>query len=581
MTSKISIGTLVPEERKTLPLTLSISLLDKLLGLSQMQDLYEQNQMQGLSKEAFADKLLQILGISIAEESEFLAKIPKQGPLVIASNHPFGGLEGVILARLIGKVRPDLKVLANFALQIFSELSDYFIFTNPLSEKDPRNGPSLRQSMAHVKNGGALLLFPAGRVSYYRKELARIAEHDWNRIVAKLIRSSNANYLPVFVEGENSRKFYWAGRVHERLRMLFLGRELLNKQNRTICISANSAVEKKAIDKEQDLREMAACARALSYAVSSSWGSPWPVLQSHKMQPLLTPVDKALLTSEINALPNTQKLLSYKKFDVYYGMQQQMPNVVTEIARLRELVFREHDEGSGEPIDTDHFDASYTQLFIFDREKQCIIGAYRMGRSDVLTQNGGIDNMYLSQMFNFTRDFYNQTEPCLEMGRSFIIPEAQRSFHGLYLLWRGIAAFASKYPQYRRLYGTVSLSKLYDKRSIAIIKSALVKPIQTVSAKKDFDLSLHPELADFDVKHSVSKYLSTFVKAIENDSKDIPILLKHYMKIGAEFYALGMDDNFADTPGLLLCVDLLKMPEKQAKLYFGGDWEHFKQYHTD
>lgn len=580
MASQISLGTLIPPEKQSLFLKLGVKLLDKLMGLSRMQRLYEQHQMQNLSKEAFADKLLHVLNVIVEGEQEMLDKIPATGPVVIASNHPFGGLEGVILARAIAKKRPDLKVLANVGLQIFSELEDYFIFTNPLSERDPRNGPSLRTCMAQVKNGGALMLFPSGRVSYYRKEHKRIGEHEWNRIVAKLIDRGDANYVPVFVEGFNSNKFYRIGRIYYRLRMFMLGRELLNKTNQTIKLCAGNNVPAKHIRTAGDGNAQAALCRALSYGVAQHWQSAWPTIESSKFEPLAEQVSGDLILKEIAALPQEQHLVAYKDYDVYYGFQHQCPNIVTEIARLRELVFREHDEGSGQPIDTDKFDATYTQLFIANRTKGQIIGAYRMGQTDKLLENGGIENLYLSQMFDFQPSFISQTEPCLEMGRSFLVPEYQKSFYGLYLLWRGIGAFACKFPQYRRLYGTVSISKLYDKRSIAVMEKAMVKTRPDVKPKTPYNLPLHPELTDFDKQHDIKNNVTAFLKALEQDGKDVPVLLKHYMRLGAEFYCLGMDSSFADTPGLLLCVDLLNIPDKLAKQYLAEGLEGFRSYHA-
>lgn len=579
MTPQISIGTLIPEQTHKRHIRIAIRLFDRVMGLSRMQKLYEQNNMQGLSKEAFADKLLEILDVKIQGEGEILSKIPKTGPLVIASNHPFGGLEGVVLARLIGKVRPDLKVLANFSLQIFAELSDYFIFTNPLSERDPKNAPSLRHSLEHVQQGGALLLFPAGKVSYFHPQKQRISEHPWNRLVGKLVQKTDAALLPLFVEGSNSKRFYQVERTIYKLRMLLLGRELLNKQHQTIPLSAGYAINATDFSGGINAKEQSALSRCLSYAVSETWRQAWPTTNVNTFKPLAQEPAAEMIHTEIANLPAEQHLVSYKQYDVYYGYQAQLPNVVAEIARLREWVFREHNEGSGEPRDTDKFDATYTQLFIVQRETGRIIGAYRMGQTDNLLANGGKAQFYLSQMFDFKPTFYNQTEPCLEMGRSFLIPEYQRSFHGLYLLWRGIGAFVCKFPQYRRLYGTVSISKLYDKRSVAIMEKALVTPLDSVSPKTPYDVPLHPEIADFAQQYDLHQHLKVFLKTLEADGKDIPILLKHYMKLGAEFYALGLDGNFAGTPGLLLCVDLLKMPEKLSKLYLADGLAQYKAYH--
>lgn len=548
-----------------------ISLLDKLLGIHKMNSLYQAHKMQGLGKEAFADKLIEALDITVSGEKELLEKIPQTGPIVIASNHPFGGIEGVILARAISKVRPDLKVLANQGLKIFEELQPYFIFTNPLSEKDPRNGPSLRQCMRHVKMGNALLMFPAGRVSYYQADKKRISEHSWNRIITRLCKIDEARYLPVFVSGQNSRWFYRLGRVYYRLRMLMLARELLNKKGTHVHLDCGFPVAGSKI-KDPELN------RALSYAQSQSWQSKWPADLIVEQQELAPQTNPDLIKEELKNLPVGQKLLNHKQYEIYYGWQSQLTHTVTEIARLRELVFRQHNEGSGSPIDTDNFDATYTHLFVYDTAAAEVVGAYRMGQTDKLLKEGGLNSLYLNKMFEFEGEFVNQKQPCLELGRSFLIPRLQRSHIGLFLLWRGIGAFVSKYPKYRSLYGTVSISKLYDTRSVKLIESAYVTPTDSVTPRHLFTKKLHPEITDYAEKFDLIDAIPAFLQSLEADGKGIPILQKQYLKMGATFHCVGIDKSFNHTPGLLLSVNLPNAPEKLLKLYLGSNYKDYVDY---
>ena len=575
MSIAISLANLLPDNKKSLLNITLVKALDALLGIRQMNRLYQQHQMAGLPKEQFAQRLLDVMNISIDGIAQLQQRIPKSGPLVIASNHPFGGIEGVILSLVIGQVRPDLKVLANQGLKLFPELSDYFIFTNPLSEKNPKNGPSLRTSKRHLQSGGALLIFPAGRVSYYQSEKQRISEHQWNRIVAHLTTKTGANYLSVFVSGSNSLLFYRLGRIYYRLRLLMLARELLNKRDSRIKIDCGFAVPAGRFSAQRTSEEQAQVCRALSYAQDPAWRWQWPEDPVSELKPLAAPINRNILKTELASLPYDQCLLEHKDYQVFYGYQHQLPATVREIARLRELVFREHNEGSGEPLDTDNFDATYTQLFVVNRKTEKIIGAYRMGRTDLLLEKGDIKQLYLARMFKFSDNFVNQKAPCLELGRSFLIPEYQKSFQGLYLLWRGIGAFVCKYPQYRTLYGTVSLSKLYDPKSVALIKQTLITPTQNVKPFTEFSFELHPELQELANTSDLKDDLSAFMASIEPDGKDIPVLAKHYMKLGARFHCLGIDSNFNDTPGLLLSVNLPDAPEKLLKLYMG---ESYKDY---
>jgi putative hemolysin len=577
MPAAISLLNVVPDNKKNFFTKFLFKLLDRILAINKLDGLYTENNLHGLDKTTFAKSLLDGLNIRLLGLEELKAKIPKTGSLVIASNHPFGGIEGVFLAWAIEQVRPDIKVMANQGLKIFPELEDYFIFTNPLSENDPKNAPSIRTCLKHVKTGGALLIFPAGRVSYFHKDTKRIADHSWNRLIASIANRTDAQYLPIFISGLNSPLFYRLGRIYFRLRMLMLPRELVNKRNAKITVTAGEAIAIKHYAKDINLDTQTELFRAQSYLLDPDWQKPWPVDPVTQLHPLAIEASGEKILQEVHQLPTEQHLLDQKGLSVYFGYQNQMPNTVNEIARLREMVFREHNEGSGEPLDTDHFDATYTHLFVMKQDTGQIIGAYRMGQTDKLLADGNLENLYLHRMFDFGPDFVNRQQPCLEMGRSFLIPEYQRSFQGLFLLWRGIGAFVCQYPQYRTLYGTVSISKLYDVRSAAIIQQAMVTPTKKVAPRATFEHKLHPEVQDFAKQHGLKNHVSALLKGIEHDGKDVPILLKHYNKLGAVFHCLGIDKSFNDTPGLLLSVDLPNAPEKLLKLYMGESWQGYKK----
>ena len=578
MPHAISISNIMP--KPTLANKIFIWFLDRLLGIKKMDTLYRQHKMQGLSKEDFSDRLIEILELDIQGAKELQSKIPKTGPVVIASNHPFGGIEGVILARLIGEVRPDLKVLANKGLGIFKEISDYFIFTNPLSANDPKNGPSLRHCVKHVQSQGALLIFPAGKVSYYQKAKSGISEHIWNKLVGRLVSIDSCQFVPIFVNGQNSANFYRIEQIYFKLRMLFLGHELLNKTGAKIIINTGNAIQQKQFDKQLNHSDKAMLCRALSYAQDHRWRYQWPADTVTEQLPIIDEIKPEQLISEIKALPNEQLLLENKEYSVYFGYQSQLPLVVQEIARLREIVFRMHNEGSGEALDTDKFDATYTHLFIVKNTEHKIVGAYRMGLTDKLTEKQGPAGLYLQKMFNFKPSFVNQQGPCMEMGRSFLVPEMQGSYQGLLLLWKGIGRFAAKFPQYRTLYGTVSISKLFDPRSVKLIEQGLIdiQSASQVEAVNPFEFTSHIEIDELAQKVNLKDQLSAFLMSIENDGKDIPVLARQYLKMGAKFHALGIDKSFNHTPGLLLSVHFPSAPEKLLKLYVGKDYEAYRDW---
>jgi len=577
--SKIQLSTLLPESNQSFIWKGLSRIADKVMGLDKLQSLYDNSPLPGLGKQAFGEELLRYLNVDVEGYEQLKQKVPENGPVILVSNHPFGCIEGVALATLLNKVRPDVKVLANKALSMFAELKGNFIFINPLNHRDPKNLAALKQCRRHLANGGLLLIFPAGKVSYYLNEKQRVCDDTWNRLPAQLAKSLDCPVLPLFVEGQNSRFFINMGRLYYRFKLLLLFREMLKQRGSTLKIKTGNLIRPKLLSRFKSETAMTEYMRALSYSQEQKFNTDWPEDQVNQLKPMMAPVDKAKLSSEIQALPKEQHLADYKTFSVFYGYQSQMPNVVKEICRLRELVFRQHNEGSGEPIDTDHFDATYTHLFIYNSKDGDVIGAYRMGQTDKLLQQSGIKGLYLSRMFNFGSDFINQTEPCLEMGRSFIVPEHQRSFYGLFLLWRGIGEFVVRHPQYRTLYGTVSISKLYDTKSVKCIEQLALNPSEAVNAKQPFSAPIHPELAEFvENNKDNTNLLSSLVQGIEPDNKDVPILMKQYEKMNARFYCIGIDVNFNHTPGLLLSVNLPSAPEKALNQYLADGKESYLKF---
>ncbi len=572
-------------------------LLDRILGINKLKNIYLKEQLSGLEKQAFSQKLLAGLDVKVLAGDEVIERIPKTGKCIVVCNHPYGLVEGVIIAQLLSAYRSDTKVMANIALKAFKEINDYFIFANPLKPSAAINAVAIKQCYQHIKNDGLLVIFPAGRVSFYQKEQKIISDGHWNRLAVKIAKKTQAPILPVFISGTNSPLFHRLGQLYYRFRLLMLAHEMFKLQGHEITLSANNLITAKQLSAFENIEAKNTFARLQCYLNDKNYFTPWPQvddlptssLQADTLQEQVSAVmlsvaeetDSELIKSELAQLPAKQNLLNFKHYNVYYGYQAQIPNCVKEIARLRELTFRDLNEGSGQPYDTDKFDATYLHLFIFDSNNEKITAAYRIGQTDLLQKQGGIEQLYLAQMFYFEKNFINQQQPCLEMGRSFIIASEQKSFHSLLLLWKGIGAFVCQNPRYRTLYGTVSLSKLYDPRSVAIMEKVMVNKPAGVTANSTFAGELHPEVNHFIAQETISlEALSAMITTLEQDGKDIPVLLKQYYKLGANFHCMAIDSNFNQTPGLLLSVHLPSAPDKLLKLYLGDKKEDYLAFNA-
>lgn len=539
-------------------------LLDRVLGIDALDAFYQRNQLAGLPPHRFATQALQGLGAKIAGGDDMALQLPAEGPVIVVANHPHGGIEGLIMVQLIAALRPDLKIMANLALGVFKELSPSFLFVNPLKADDPANTRGLRESMRQLRSGGVLVMFPAGRTSFYQEDLGCIADSEWSRAAAILARKTGAPILPMRFTGKNSTLFYRLGAIWYRFRLLMLARELLNKRDQTVELVVGRAFSPGLFARVDDTTMtdvMRLAATTLRPKVDD------PNAANSAQQQALAPVgNRQRIAEEIRALPSHQRVLKTRGFVVGFGNRSQFPALMQDIARERERTFRLLDEGSGAPADQDDFDADFDQLFCWDQDTESLVGAYRIGSRDRLVNGAG---SYLAQMFDFEPSFFDKRPLALELGRSFVTPEFQRSRHSLDLLWRGIGGYLRAHPDYTTLYGTVSLSRQYAPASIAMMAGALIAPgPRHVRPRHGLDDILGPEWRRFQDRNNVDlALLNALVSAREQDGKGVPVLLRHYAGLGAEFHAIGVDPNFAATPGLLLSVDLNRLPAAKHKRY--------------
>lgn len=558
-------------------------IVDRLLGIRKIDALYRGGSVSGLGPFDFVARALEILDVTGSGGSgELVRNLPRSGPVLIVCNHPYGAIEALLIAHAVLQVRQDLRILANEGLKVFPELAPLIIGTNPL-EITPRNLRSVRECDAHLAAGGVLVLFPAGRVSHRRPDGRGLVDGPWSRIVGRLALRHEATLLPVYFHGGNSRLFQRVGELVGVARMILLPRELLRLQGRSVPYSVGRPLPSESF-RQLDAERVTACARLMTYLLESPVDGR-PAEAAVPGIPLAPATGPAAMAREIEALPRTQCLLEFRHYAVFHARAAQIPAVMLQIARERERVFRTLAEGSGAERDGDEFDQTYVQLFVWDLRERAIVGAYRLGHADELRREHGAAGMYLSQAFEFGDDFYERGDggASLELGRSFVVPEHQRSFHALYLLWQGIGRYLVANPRYRRLYGTVSLSNRYDRRAVQMLCDALIEPHADVTPRMPLVSALHPEWRDYLDRHGRPDlaFLAALFRALDAGGQDVPVLVRHYHKLGARFHGVSVDTNFCDTPGLLLSVDVPTLGCASVTTFLGAGADGYLAWNAD
>ena len=440
-----------------------------LLGINKINKAYEEvRHLKGID---FVENILQKLSITFEVSPEELKRIPATGPLITVSNHPYGGLDGLMLIALMGRKRPDFKVLGNHLLQRIDPIREFIFPVDPFENKKAKAAsvPGLKMALHHISEGHPLGIFPAGEVSSYYPHSTGITDKKWQYSVLKFIRNAGVPVVPVYFEGTNSTIFHLLGLLHPMLRTAKLPSELLNKKNKTIHIRIGNPISVNELKEFTDIWRYGRYLRAKTYALGKGFEVkdfyPLQKKRKVKVEVITEPTDQEVLSKEYRRLREKYLLFDLHNYSVLCAPSDQMPHTMHEIGRLREITFRAIGEGTNKSIDLDDFDLYYYHLFVWDNEAEKIAGAYRVGKGKDIISEYGIRGFYVSTLFRIHSRMQHILEQSLELGRSFIVQEYQRKPMSLFLLWKGILYYLLRNNEYRYLIGPVSISNRFSEFS--------------------------------------------------------------------------------------------------------------------
>ena len=531
------------------------------------------------------DGILREMDVEYSVREGDLKHVPLEGPAVVFANHPFGMLDGILMASLLLRLRPDVKLLANQLLGCMQELSLHCILVDNMMGEGHQeaNRRGIREALDWVKQGHMLIVFPAGEVASWSRHHRRVLDPQWNRNMARIARMTGAKSIPAFISGTNSVGFHLAGMIHPRLRTLFLPNELINKRGRRVEIRIGAPVEGETLkairddDKAIDLLRWNSSLLALRDRIGSPRTSFFPV-QWHPKYNVAPAEDPTVLLRELQSLPASALLESAGKMRVYALSSRQAPRIVREIGRLREITFRATGEGTGKPRDLDRFDAYYTHLVLWNDERQEIAGAYRICNVQSVLRRYGMRGLYTASLFRFQPKFFAKVGPALELGRSFVHLDYQRQYAPLLVLWKGIGSYLVRHPETPVLFGAVSISADYSMAS----REVLTKYLSAHTVDAELLKLLRPKNPPRAPAENVEQPetfarvfsmedISEWISMFESDGKGVPVLVRHYMKLGGKFLGFNVDAKFSNVLDGLLLVDLREAKPELLARYLGKE----------
>lgn len=521
------------------------------------------------------NSLLEQLNLKIDLPAEDLENIPAEGAFITVSNHPFRGIDSMLLFKLIYEKRRDFKIMASHLLQSIGPLKDIILPVNTYeTRKEEKSSYSgVREALKHLKQGHCIGIFPTAEDSRHWDAPKVILDREWKTTALKFIRTGNAPIIPVYFHGTKSRLSHIISRVNPVLKDSELPEELVNKNNRTIKIRIGAPVTLKQQAEFEDISTFGRYLRARVYSLGSTLEANKSykkrgLKKKPKIEPVVGAVPSQILTDEFNRIREEYELFATKNFSLICAPADIIPNIFNEIGRLREITFRDVGEGTNKSIDIDEYDFYYYHLFIWDIDEQRLVGAYRIGKGKEIISVYGIKGFYINSLFRIRKKFSPVLSESIELGRSFIAKEYQKKVIPLFLLWKGIMIFLLKHSEYRYLIGPVSISNDLSGFSQSLIVEFIKtyffdeKMARYIIPKKDFVVKPDKVIDRKAIIDSSEKDINRIERIITDIEPGyrIPVLLKKYLEINGRIIGFNIDPKFNNCLDGLMILDLFKIP---------------------
>ena len=526
------------------------------------------------------NSLLDQLDLKFEIPEEDLKNIPAEGAFITVSNHPYRGIDSMLLYKIISERRSDFRIMASYLLHHIKPLSDIIIPVNTFetSRNSKSSFSGIKEGIIHLKNGYPLGMFPVGETSSLIEVSKVILDKEWQPAALKFIKNARVPVIPVYFHGTKSRLSHIIGKIHPLLRTIKLPAELTKKKNRTVLIRIGSPVTVKEQMEFETIFQFGKYLRARTYSLGSAlkvrkFFSNYMYRKKPDSEPLASPVPVETLKEEFNRIREEYELFSTKNYSVVCAPTVKIPEIFNEIGRLRELTFRKIGEGTNKSADIDEYDIYFNHLFIWDTDENRIVGAYRIGKGREIVAIYGIKGFYIDSLFKINKDFLPILTQSLELGRSFIIEDYQKKAIPLFLLWKGIMVFLLRHTEYRYLIGPVSISNDFSKFSKSLIVEFIRKYfideelVRYIVPRKDFIVK--PDKA---IDRNI--FIDTSVRDINRIEKIImdiepgyrlPVLLKKYLELNGRIIGFNIDPKFNYCLDGLLILDLYNTPQEFIK----------------
>lgn len=246
---------------------LIIQAVERMTGQPRVKRLYLEHRLNPVPDEDFWSAAVRKLELNLLYDRQKWEAVPKEGPLVIVANHPFGVLDGIVISYLTSRIRPRFKVLTNSVLFRAPEVRPFLL---PIDFAESRealatNIETRKLALQELAEGGTIIVFPGGTVSTAPSTFGRAVDPDWKPFTSKLIVSAKATVVPVYFEGQNSKLFQFASNVSQTFREALLFKEVANKIGTDLRITIGDTLPFERLAHLKDRRLLIDHLRSITY----------------------------------------------------------------------------------------------------------------------------------------------------------------------------------------------------------------------------------------------------------------------------------------------------------------------------
>lgn len=516
----------------------------------------------------FIDATLDYFSFDFSFSSNDIENIPTTGKVVIISNHPLGGLDALSLLKLVGKVRKDVRIVANDFLAELKPLENLFIQIDNFKNRQTKQ--SVKKIYEALENEEAVIIFPAGEVS--RISPNGVRDGSWQKGFLKFAQKSKSPILPILVDAKNSKTFYTISVLNKAFSTILLSDEMFKQKDKTVSIKIGQLISNEDIIPKYEIstESLVKLYKKHLYALRKGKKSFFQTQNSIALPENRKSIKAELKQSEVLGKTKDNKI-------IYLYSYKTDGAVLKEIGRLREISFRQVDEGVNKRRDFDKYDKYYKHIVLWDEDELEIVGAYRIAECEEVVKKIGKDGLYTATLFELNDNIDKYLENAIELGRSFVQPKYWGT-RALDYLWYGIGAYLRKNDNIKYMFGPVSLSATYPQYAKELLVDFYSNYFpckeKIVNSKIPFEFETEDiafkELFTFDDYKKDFKMLKS---TLSNMGVAVPTLYKQYSQIfdegGVWFCDFNIDPDFSDCIDGFIFTDITKIKNSSKDRYIG------------